>query len=123
MNRDAKGTITSQTGDERGQNGNLPITALDAKVGVWTEDGRVLEIRRVGVLGDEALCFEFLDGDFGALREEEDVPIFIAHGVYVLEGYGWVWRWIETRRDGTKCDEAEMQMRLLCSKVCRCEGD
>jgi hypothetical protein len=59
------------------------MAALDAKVSVWTEERWILEIWRFGIPGDEALCFEFLDGDSGTLREEEDVPVLVAHYVSV----------------------------------------
>ena len=58
------------------------------------------------------MCFEFLDGDFGTLWEEEDVPIFVSHGVDVVGGFG-LWRWIEMGRNETRCDEVEVQTRLL----------
>lgn len=59
------------------------MTTLDAKVGVWAEKRWILEIWRLGIPGDEALCFEFLDGDSCTLREEEDVPVLVAHYVSV----------------------------------------
>lgn len=81
MDRDAKRTPASQTGDKACQKRNLPVITLDATVGIWAENGGILEVRRFGVLDDAALGSEFLDWNSRALREEEDVPILVAHCV------------------------------------------
>lgn len=100
VNRNAKTTIAWLRGDERSQDGNVAMVSLNTKVGGWTKESWILEIWRFGVSGNEALCFEFLDGHSGAFREEEDVPVLVTHCVYVCRSYVWLVSWIKVSCEG-----------------------
>lgn len=79
MNGHPERSILRQTRDEGCQNGELAEIALNGVVRTRTVDGRIEEVGRFDVLGDEALSFELLDGSLGALGKEQDVPVFVAH--------------------------------------------
>lgn len=81
VNRDAERILPRQTWDESRENRDLPIAGLGAEVGRRAQDGRILEVRRSSIFGDVALRLEFVQRDPGALREEENVPVLVAHGV------------------------------------------
>lgn len=80
MDGETVGTVLGHTGHEGGQNGKLAEITLNGVVGRRAGNGWVLQVWRSGVSGNEALCFELLDGDFGALGEEENIPVLVTHG-------------------------------------------
>lgn len=80
MDGEPEGTVLGHTGHEGSQNGKLAEITLNGVVGRRAGNGWVLQVWRFGVSGNEALCFELLDGDFGALGEEENIPVLVTHG-------------------------------------------
>jgi len=72
-------TILGHTGHESCQNGQLTEISLNGIIGRRAGDGWVLQVWRSDVSGNEALGFELLHGDSGALWEEENVPVLVTH--------------------------------------------
>ncbi len=74
-------TVSLQTRDKGGEDGQLIETSGFGLMCMLVKVGSTLQAGRVVILGNEALCLELLNRNLGAAREEENIPISVAHFV------------------------------------------